>query len=117
MGAFRLSVCACVLAFCATAPTEASNYDGQWSVQLTTERGACGLSYQGMLSVSGGRIQEANMFMQTAGTVDQSGRVSIHITRGADRLAAGGKLEGRAGGGQWSLPSQQCSGRWNAARV
>jgi hypothetical protein len=117
MGAYRLSMCACVLTLLTAAPTEASNYDGQWSVQLTTETGACGLSYQGTLSVSGGRIQDAGIFMQTAGTVDQGGRVNIHITRGADRLAAGGLLQGHAGGGQWNLPSQQCSGHWRAARV
>jgi hypothetical protein len=117
MGAIRLSMCACVLAIAATAPSEASNFDGQWSVQLTTEQGACGLNYQGTLSVLGGRIQDAGIFMQTAGTVDQSGRVSIRITRGEDRLAAGGMLQGRAGSGQWKLPSQQCSGHWHAARV
>jgi hypothetical protein len=117
MGAYRLSVCAFALAICAAAPSEASNYDGQWSVQLTTEQGTCGLTYQGTLSVAGGRIQDAGIFMQTAGTVDPAGRVSIRITRGTDRLAAGGTLQGQAGGGQWNLPSQQCSGRWRAARV
>jgi hypothetical protein len=117
MGAFRLSMCASVLAICAAAPSEASNYDGQWSVQLTTEQGTCGLSYQGTLNVAGGRIQDSGMFMQTAGSVDQSGRVLIQIVRGSDRLAAGGQLQGHAGSGKWNLPSQQCSGHWQAARV
>jgi hypothetical protein len=117
MGALRLSLFACAFAFVTTASSEAGNYDGQWTVQLSTEQGTCGLKYQGTLSVAGGRIQDAGMFIQTAGTVDPSGHVSIRITRGADLLAAGGKLQGQAGGGQWNLPSQQCSGRWQAARV
>ena len=117
MGAFRLSLCACTFALLTTLPTEAGNYDGQWSVQLSTDQGGCALNYQGTLSVAGGRIQDSGLFVQAAGTVDPSGRVSIRITRGADALAAAGKLQGEAGGGQWHLPSQQCSGRWRAARA
>jgi hypothetical protein len=117
MGAFRLSLCACAFALLATAPSEAGSYDGQWTVQLSTEQGACALQYQGTLKVADGRIQDSGMFIQTAGTVDPSGRVSIRIMRGAELLAAGGKLQGQAGSGQWNLPSKQCSGRWQAARV
>jgi hypothetical protein len=117
MGALRLSLCACAFAFVTTVSSQAGNYDGQWSVQLSTEQGSCGLQYQGTLSVAGGRIQDAGVFIQTAGTVDPSGHVSIRITRGADSLAAGGKLQGQAGGGKWNLSTQQCSGRWQATRV
>ena len=94
-----------------------ANYDGPWSVELSTEQGQCGLNYKGQLNVAGGRIAESGMFVQTSGAVDPSGRVAISMTRGSDRLAAGGRLQGASGGGQWHSPTQQCSGRWRAARL
>ena len=93
------------------------SYDGPWSVELSTEQGQCGLNYKGQLRVSGGAIAESGLFVQASGAVDPSGRVAIRMTRGSDQLAAGGLLKGDSGGGRWHSPTQQCSGRWRAARL
>lgn len=93
------------------------SYDGPWSVELSTEQGQCGLNYKGQVNVSGGHIAENGMFVQASGAVDPSGRVAIRMTRGSDQLAAGGQLKGDSGGGRWHSPTQQCSGRWRAARL
>ena len=117
MSARRLSIFACAVALLSFVPAEAGNYDGAWSVELSTEQGQCGLNYKGMVNVYGGRISESGLFMQTSGAVDAAGRVALRITHGSDQLAAGGVLRGTLGVGQWSSPTQQCSGRWHAARV
>ena len=117
MGARSLAIFASTIAFLSLTPVQAGNYDGPWSVELSTEQGQCGLNYKGQLNVSGGRIAESGLFVQTSGAVDPSGHVAIRMTHGSDRLAAGGLLKGASGGGQWHSPTQQCSGRWRAARL
>ena len=117
MGARSLVIFGSTIALLSLTPAQAGNYDGSWSVELSTEQGQCGLNYKGQLNVAGGRIAESGLFVQTSGAVDPSGRVAIRMTRGADQLAAGGTLKGASGGGQWHSPTQQCSGRWRAARL
>ncbi len=117
MGVRRLGIFASMIALLSLTPAQAGNYDGPWSVELSTEQGQCGLNYKGRLTVAGGRIAESGLFIQTSGAVDPSGRVAIRMTHGSDQLAAGGRLQGASGGGQWHSPTQQCSGRWRAARL
>jgi hypothetical protein len=117
MGARSLAISASTIALLSLSPAQAGNYDGPWSVELSTEQGECGLNYKGQLTVAGGRIAEGGLFVQTSGAVDASSRVAIRMTHGSDRLAAGGVLKGASGGGQWHSPTQQCSGRWRAARL
>jgi hypothetical protein len=117
MGVRSLLLFTSTIALLSLTPVQAGNFDGPWSVELSTEQGQCGLNYKGQLNVSAGHIAESGMFVQTSGAVDASGRVAIHMTHGSDRLAAGGRLQGASGGGQWHSPTQQCSGRWRAARL
>ena len=67
MGASRLSLFAGMIAVLSLAPVEAGNYDGSWSVEMSTEQGQCGLSYKGTLNVAGGRIAESGLFDQAGG--------------------------------------------------
>ncbi len=99
------------------SPALAGGYDGSWSVELTTTNGSCALAYRGLINVNGGQINQSGLFMQAAGVVDGSGRVALNITKGNDRLAAGGHLKAQAGSGSWNLPSQQCAGQWRATKV
>ena len=117
MGVRSLAIFPSTIAVLSLAPAQAGNYDGPWSVELSTEQGQCGLNYKGQLNFSGGHIAESGLFVQTSVAVDPSGRVAISMTHGSDRLAAGGRLQGTSGGGQWHSPTQQCSGRWSAARL
>ncbi len=117
MGARSLAIFASTIAVLSITPLQAGNYDGPWSVELSTEQGQCGLNYKGQVNVSGGHIAESGLFVQTSGAVDPSGRVAIRMIHGSDQLAAGGRLQGASGGGQWHSPTQQCSGRWRAARL
>ena len=118
MGARSLAILTGTIALLSLPSAQAGgNYDGPWSVELSTEQGQCGLNYKGQVNVSGGHIAESGMFVQAAGAVDPSGRVALRMTRGSDHVAAGGHLKGDSGGGRWHSPTQQCSGRCRAARL
>jgi hypothetical protein len=56
MSARSLAIFASTIAFLSLTPVQAGNYDGPWSVELSTEQGQCGLNYKGQLNVAGGRI-------------------------------------------------------------
>jgi hypothetical protein len=92
-----------------------TNYDGNWSVALQTERGTCQAA-SWSLAVSGGRIEDSGLFVQSAGYIDGRGHVVLRVTHGSDTLAANGRVEGARASGTWQSPTQQCSGRWFATR-
>jgi hypothetical protein len=105
------------LAVSALSPAEAAgSYDGQWAVQLVTEKGNCDRSLSWDVGVAANRIADGGMFVQTTGAVDPHGRVTLTVTQGSDRVSASGKLAGSAGGGAWTSPTRACSGRWRAAK-
>ena len=114
-----ISTFACIGALAAgfvTAPAFAgANFDGTYSVAITTERGNCEAA-SWSVAVNGGRIADSGMFVQSAGYVDGRGRVILRVTHGSDILAAAGALNGETGGGTWQSPTRQCSGRWRAVR-
>jgi hypothetical protein len=98
-------------------PARAGNFDGSWSVELSTENGQCGLNYKGQISVSNGRINEDGLFVQAAGLVDRAGKVTLRVSRGSDWLSASGALTAQNGSGRWAAHAQPCSGRWRATRL
>ena len=92
-------------------------FDGSWSVQIMTQRGACeassslGVEIQdGVISGSGG--------MPVHGRVSNSGAVSVSVASGSSSANASGKLSASSGGGSWRGIGSKgpCSGRWSAGR-
>jgi hypothetical protein len=100
----------------AASASAAGSFDGQWSVQLTTQHGDCDPSYSWSVAVTDGRISDAGMFMQAAGAIDRRGRVQIRIIHGSDVVAASGRVSGEFARGAWLSPTRQCSGAWSAQR-
>ena len=106
-----------ILALSSIAAAQAGgSYDGQWAVQLVTEKGNCDRTLSWDVGVAANRIADGGFFVQTAGAVDSQGRVTLTVTQGTDRVSASGKLIGAAGGGAWTSPTRACSGRWRAAK-
>lgn len=99
-----------------TAASASAHFDGQWSVELITQKGSCEPTYSWSVAVTDGRIADSGMFMQTAGSIDPRGRVHLQVTHGADVLAAAGAVSGQVGRGTWLSPTMQCSGAWRAVR-
>jgi hypothetical protein len=95
----------------------AAEFDGVWSVVLTTESGACAQRRRVVVAVSEGRVTYAGEEQVTAsGEVRPSGLVDVHFTYQGDRLDARGSVHRRIGSGSWSSPTMRCSGSWMARK-
>jgi hypothetical protein len=101
-------------------PSEAlaqRQFDGNWSVEVITERGECDKAYRYPVIVQNGRVREGGPeAFQASGSVAASGAVQGAITYGNDRATIRGRLTGGRGSGTWvaAAGSRGCSGRWNA---
>jgi len=112
-----LAVClAALLASPVSAAFAGASYDGQWSVQLVTEKGGCDRSLSWDVGVAANRIADSGMLVQTSGAVDPQGRVRLLVINGSDRVSASGKLIGASGTGAWTSPTRSCSGHWRAVK-
>lgn len=94
----------------------AEAYNGLWIVSLTTEIGTCPSSPTIVVSVINGAVQTVG-FGQSTGHISPQGTVILRVTNGTSVLTARGAVKASAGTGTWRVPSQQCIGRWTAART
>jgi hypothetical protein len=102
----------------AIGPVQASTpFDGSWTVQIMTQRGACdpnssfGVEIRdGIVSGSGG--------IPVSGRVGRNGSVSVGVASGNRNANGSGRLSASSGGGTWRGVGSQgaCSGRWSASR-
>jgi hypothetical protein len=102
----------------AIGPVQASTpFDGSWTVQIITQRGACdpnssfGVEIRdGIVSGSGG--------IPVSGRVARNGSVSVGVASGNRNASGSGRLSASSGGGTWRGVGSQgaCSGRWSASR-
>jgi hypothetical protein len=112
----KLALSAVTFVLAASSASAAGVYDGRWSVQLVTQRGTCVASYSWSVAVTDSRIDDRGMFLQSAGEIDPRGRVVLHITHGADVVAASGKVVGAVATGAWRSSTSRCAGEWSAQR-
>ena len=120
---FHSIVLAGTLAFCiATSASTAvarTNYDGNWSVLVITQSGACDRAYR-----YGVQISDGNLFYEGAAPVNLQGRVArdgsvrVSVAAGEQRADGSGRLFGDHGGGSWRGQGSAgtCAGRWEAER-
>ena len=85
------------------AHAQTNRFDGNWSVEVVTEQGACDRAYR-------------------YAVVDQNGRARYggpenFNVNGQDRANVSGRLSGNTGRGTWSTSGGRvCSGYWNAEK-
>ena len=109
------------LAGVALAPTGASamrgNFDGGWSVQITTTRGTCSSGVGFGVEVRGGVVHAAGA-LDVQGSVASNGATRVRIASGNQSASGSGRLSGSSGGGTWTGVGSQgtCSGSWTATR-
>jgi len=109
------------LAGVALAPTGASamrgNFDGGWSVQITTTRGTCSSGVGFGVEVRGGVVRAAGG-LDVQGSVAANGATRVRIASGNQSASGSGRLSGNSGGGTWTGVGSQgtCSGSWSATR-
>jgi hypothetical protein len=100
------------------ARAETRRFDGTWSVEVVTERGACDRAYRYSIVIENGRARYGGPEgFDVRGQVQPNGAVRGTIARGADRADVTGRLSGGSGTGTWSTAgSRACGGRWNAEK-
>ena len=94
-------------------------FDGNWSVEVITEKGECDRAYRWPVIVQNGRARYGGPEnFNVSGQIAANGAVSGVISRGQDRANVKGRLSGGWGQGTWTAVagSRSCSGRWNAEK-
>jgi hypothetical protein len=100
------------------AQAQANRYDGNWSVEVVTEKGSCDRAYRYPVVVENGRARYGGPeSFDVNGQVQANGSVSASISRGQDRANVSGRLSGNNGTGTWTTSGGRvCSGTWNAEK-
>jgi hypothetical protein len=113
---FGLLALATAATLTAWRPAEAvPNFDGAWSVVITTEAGGCDPSYRTSIRISKGQFYNAGSGQFTLqGTVDPTGTVRVKVSKGDNSATGTGKLTAKAGAGTWA--GGPCAGKWQAER-
>ncbi len=94
-----------------------SAFDGGWSVQIITQRGACDPSSGFGVEIRDGIIYGSGG-IPVRGRVASNGAVSVSVASGQRSANGSGRLSGNSGGGTWRGVGSQgaCSGHWSASR-
>ena len=93
---------------------KASQFDGNWSVQVLTDKGDCERVYRYPIIVQNGAIRYGGSeSFNASGGISNSGAVKGAISRGEQRAQVTGRVSGSRGNGTWQT-STGCSGVWNA---
>ena len=91
----------------------ASRFDGSWTVQIITRRGACDPS-----SSFGVEIHDGVVSGPASGRVSNSGAVRVSVSSGGSYASGSGRLSTSSGSGSWRGVGSRgaCSGTWVAGR-
>src|ERR1043166_9174934 len=102
----------------ASAPASArSNFDGQWSVLIVTQKGTCDRAYRYPVKIDNGSVGYAGeASFNVSGKVGQNGAVTVVVSRGSTSAKGTGRMSATDGAGIWTAVSGDCSGTWTAER-
>lgn len=106
-------------AVCVSPLAHAADHDGDWTVQVITERGKCDRSTSLSVRVTHGIVEYAGYTSAVVnGTVSPAGVANVTIRHFEEGATANGRLNGRTGAGDWHGVGLDgpCSGRWQAER-
>jgi len=113
--ALALATLTAATAYAAMPAQAKTNFDGNWSVVIITEKGTCDRSYRYPVKISDGSVGYAGeASFDVSGRVNPSGKVTVTVSRGDRRASGSGQLTATSGGGSWS--GGECSGTWQAER-
>jgi hypothetical protein len=102
----------------ASAPSaSAASFDGNWSVLIVTQRGACDSAYRYGLTIQNGVVfYQGSAPVNVSGRVSRNGGVSVRVWAGSQSASGYGRLGRGSGRGTWRGvgSSGTCSGYWTA---
>lgn len=92
-------------------------FDGGWSVQITTLRGACSSEVRFNIEVRDGAVFATGLDVH--GKVAANGATQVRIASGNQSASGSGRLTGNSGAGTWQGVGSQgaCAGKWSAIRA
>jgi len=96
-------------------PVASAVFDGDWSVAINTQSGACDPSYRFPVEITNGHVVYEG---QPAGRVSSDGGVTVNISQGGQQAAGQGRLSRNYGTGVWRGygSAGTCAGTWQAVR-
>ncbi len=101
------------------AQAQPATFDGQWSVEVITEKGGCDKAYRYPVVIEKGQARYGGREdFNVSGRVASNGAVNGIIARGENQAQVTGRLSGSTGAGTWTASGNMssCSGRWNAEK-
>src|SRR5262249_55314874 len=102
----------------ASAPAFArSNFDGQWSVLIVTEKGTCDRAYRYPVKIDNGAVGYAgSSSFDVNGKVAPTGAVIVTVSKAGKSATGHGRMSATDGSGPWTAAGGECSGTWTAER-
>ena len=102
--------------FASAAPAR-TNFDGNWSVLIVTQKGTCDRAYRYPVKIENGAVGYAGSASFTvSGKVGPNGTVTVTVARGGQSANGTGQMSATDGSGVWTAGSGECSGTWTAER-
>ncbi len=109
-----LALSAATISGAAYAQKSGNPHDGNWSVEVVTQKGDCDKAYRYPITVQNGAIRYGGSeSFNASGSISSGGAVKGSISRGEQRAQVTGSVSGTRGNGTWQT-STGCSGVWNA---
>ena len=117
----KVAALSLVAGFVVTASVTASAapQDGNWSVVVITEKGACDRAYRYSVAVANGQVRyQGDTAVNFNGTIDPNGTVKVAIRLGEKGANGTGRLSKDSGLGTWQGfgNAGECAGHWEAER-
>lgn len=97
-------------------PTNArTDYDGEWSVVIVTQKGDCERAYRAPITINNGSFVNVGVSMvDVSGKVGPDGKLTVRVSRGEKSAVGLGRLTATSGAGSWK--GGACAGSWTAER-
>ena len=104
----------------ASARSARDAFDGNWSVVIMTQSGACDPSLRYGLQISNGQVlNNGSSNVDIQGRVTRNGMVQVNLQSGGQWASGSGRLDHRRGSGVWEGQGNAgaCAGTWVAQRT
>jgi hypothetical protein len=106
-----------VPSFAAPSSSAKASYNGQWSVLIVTEKGACDRAYRYPVKIENGSVGYAgSASFSVSGSVGDNGALVVTVSKGDKSAKGTGHISSTNGTGTWTAAGGECSGTWTAER-
>ncbi len=118
MRIISLTLSCAVLVLTAGAASAQQQFNGNWSVEVITEKGRCDRAYRFPVVIQNGEVRYGGPeSVNASGRVTSRGMIRGTLGRGSAQATVVGNLMERSGSGTWTgSGSLNCTGQWRAEK-